>query len=242
MSYSNSTPVFGRRNYGLVTAASGTAYLQLFEPLSVSAFTYLEFVQFTTTGTAHVATIMRPLSATTNGSGVPCSCYLTAAVAVSTTTFTVNQNPGTYTGYNFNGTAVPRTANRTVTSGDNVAYMYPDGTWAIDTVASISGLTITMNTGTVSTLGLPVGTPIWYFGPLTAVNPYDAIAHPAFNLYAPSNPTPTNFGSEGYPFIGTFGKGQPLLLSVNNLTNASTMERATAMYSDRGSPYMGWCP
>jgi hypothetical protein len=244
MSTYGSTPIFGRRSYGKVSATANTAYTLLVEPMSPFAYTYIEFAQFTTQTTAHYITVARPLSNTTTGSvspaPVPCSCYLTSATAVSTAVFNVNQNPGVFTAYNFNGTFVPRTANVTVSSGDYVAYQYPDGTWEVNTVSSISTLAITMNNNISSALALPAGTPIFYFGAVittVATNPYDALKHPQFNLYAPSNPTTINFGSEGYPWMGSFNKGQPLLIYCNNITSASTLERLTAAYSDRGSPF-----
>lgn len=238
MAYENSTPIFGRRELGSATANAGTAYLKLVEPMSVSAYTYIEFAQFTTTGTAHVLTVMRPLSMTFNNANPaqPCSCYLTAAAAASQAVININQNPGTYTAYTFNNNATPRTANNGIAANDNVAYQYPDGTWEINTVASVSTLAITL-TNNLATGGLAAGAPVWFFGVKTDTNPYDAQAHPKFNLYSPSNPTTINLGSEGYPWMGTFNRGQPLLLTVDNGSNASVLERLTASYSDRGSPY-----
>ncbi len=239
MSTYGSTPIFGRREYGKVTANAGTAYLLLVEPMSISAYTYIEFAQFTTTGTAHAATIMRPLSTQlvgSTGAGTVCSCYLTAAAAASQAVININQDPGVYTAYTFNNNATPRTANNVIAANDNVAYQYPDGTWEINTVASVTSLAVTL-TNTLNTGGLAASAPVWFFGVKTDTNPYDAKAHPIFNLYSPSNPTTINMGSEGYPCMGTFSRGQPLLISVDNASNASVLERLTAGYSDRGSPY-----
>lgn len=235
-----STPIAGRREYGKVTANAGTAYLLLVEPMSLNWWTYIEFAQFTTTGTAHTATVMRPLSTRLNngnsGSQSACSCFLTAAAAASQAVIAINQDPGVYTAYTFNNNATPRTANNVIAANDNVAYQYPDGTWEINTVASVSSLNITL-TNSLATGGLVAGAPVWFFGATGDTNPYDGKVHPAFNLYSPSNPTILNFGSEGFPWMGTFSAGQPLLISVNNASNASVLERLTAGYSDRGSPY-----
>ena len=235
-----STPIFGRRSYGLKTANANTAYYLLVEPMSVSAYTYIEFAQFTTTGAAHVATVMRPLSNTLTGSlygpGQPCSCYLDAPAAGAQATININQDPGVYTAYTFNNNAAPRTANDILAANDYVAYQYPDGTWEVNTVSSVA-LPAVVLTNNLATGGLAAGAPVFYFGVAADVNPYDARAHPGFNLYAPASPTTINLGSEGYPWIGTFNRGQPLLVYVNNVTDASTLERCTAAYSDRGSPY-----
>ena len=239
MSTYGSTPIYGRRPYGLKGPTTATnPYLMIVEPMNVNTFTYAEFTQFTTTGTAQAVTAMRPLSSRTNTASPPqpCSCYLTAAAAASQAVVNINQDPGIYTAYTFNANAVPRTANNVIAASDNVVYQYPDGTWEANTVASVSTLAITL-TNNLATGGLAIGSPIFFYGILTDVNPYDGLVHPKFNLYAPANPTTINLGSEGYPWIGSFNRGHPLLLTVTNATNAVVMERMTAAHSDRGSPY-----
>ena len=230
---------FGFSFFGKKTAAAGTAYTQFIEPYgNPSCMTLLEFLQFTVGTTAHTLTILRPLSAQTlpGGSGARCSCYLTAAAAASQAVIAINQDPGVYTAYSFMNSGVPRTANNAIAANDYVMFQYPDGTWAVDTVASVSSLNITL-TNNLATGGLAAGAPVWFFGITTDVNPYNAIAHPQYTLTASST---VNIGSENFPFMGTLGLAEPLLLYVNNATAASTLERASGTYGNRGGPYSNY--
>lgn len=223
---------YGVRTLGKKTANAGTAYTLLIEPMP-NAMALLEFLQFTVSTTAHTLTIMRPLSSQlVSGQSQRCSCYLTADAAASQAVININQNPGTYTAY-FSSAQAPRTANNGIAGSDYVAFQYPDGSWAVDTVSSVSTLAVTLS-NTLATGGLKSGAPVWFFGVTTDTNPYDAQAHPAYTLAASST---VNFGSEGFPFASTFRFGEPLLLYVNNASNASVLERGTAVYANVASPY-----
>lgn len=224
---------FGFQTFGKKTAAAGTAYT-MFVPPMANTQTLLEFLQFTISTTAHTLTIMRPLSSQqVSGQNGKCSAYLTAAAAASQAVININQDPGVYTAYSFNGSAAPRTGNNVIAANDYLAFQYPDGTWATDTVSSVSTLAITM-TSTLGTGGLAASAAVWFFGISTDTNPADGQAHQAFSLPASST---VNLGSEGFPFFNAYQIGQPLLLYVNNATVASTLERLTATYVNRGGPY-----
>jgi hypothetical protein len=233
---------FGFRNYGRVTASAGTAYTQLVEPMgNPSCATLLNFAQVTVSTTAQTLIAMRPVSALTiPNTSVRASCYLTAAAAGGQAVINVNQNPGTFTVYSYPNGGVPRTANRTVSSGDYVAYQYPDGTWEVNTISSISTLAFTLtnnlSTGN-SSFGLAANAPVWYFGPTTQVNPYDGLAHPVFTLPASGV---INFGSEAFPLMSTLGLNEPLLLYCANATAASTLERVSASYAAKNGPYASY--
>jgi hypothetical protein len=232
---SSTYPAYGLRSFGKKTAAAGTAYTYFIEPQN-NALACLRFLQFTVLGTAHTLTIMRPLSSQPLPSGSAsnayrCSCYLTAAAAASQSVININQNPGTYTAY-FNST--PRTANNGIAANDYVAYQYPDGSWEVTTVSSVSTLAVTV-AATLGTGGLASGAPVWFFGITTDTNPYDAQAHPAYNLFA--NSAPLNLGAEDAEIAATFRTGEPLLVYVNNATAASVLERGIAEYIAVSSPY-----
>ncbi len=230
---------FGFSFNGKKTANANTAYTVLIEPYGApSCLTVLEFLQITNSTTAQTMTVLRPLSAQSlpGSSGGRCSCYLTAAAAASQAVININQDPGVFTAYSYPGGAAPRTANNVIAGSDYVAFQYPDGTWAVDTVSSVTSLAVTL-TNTLATGGLAVGAPVWFFGVTTDTNPYNAIAHPAYTIPAS---TVINFGSEGWPFVATLGLAEPLLVYVNNATAASVLERASGAYVNRGGPYASY--
>ena len=226
--------ISGQLHFGKVTANAGTAYTLFIPPMGINWFSILDFLQVTTGATAHTLTIMRPLSSQVMGSSpnqVRGSTRTTVAAAASQAVINIEQDPGVYTAYFPNAT--PRTGNNVIAANDYAAYQCADGSWVVDTVASVSTLAITM-TANVPTGGVAAGAPFWFFGISTDTNPYTASAHGAFTLAASSV---VNLGDEGSPFYGTLKQGEPLLLYVNNATNASVLERCSACYSDRGSPY-----
>ncbi len=225
---------FGFLNFGRTTASFGTVYTLLIPPLSISTLTLIDFLQFTISTTAHTLTIMRPLSSQqVTGQSHRCSAYLTALAADTQAVININQDPGVFTAYTFNGSSAPKTANNVIAASDYVAFQYPDGTWGLDTVASVSTLAVTL-TNNLSTGGLAAAAPLWFFGISTDTNPADGKAHAPFTLPAS---TIANFGDEGKPFFSAFKAGEPLLIYVNNATAASVLERASAIYVNRGGPY-----
>lgn len=227
------TNPYGFRNFGKKTAAAGTAYTYLIEPMT-GYWPLINFLQFNVLGTAHTLTIMRPMcSQLVSGQTQRCSCYLTAAAAGAQAVININQDPGVYTAYTYNGSSAPRTANSILAAGDWLAFKYPDGSWGVDTVSSVSTLAITMTTN-LGTGGLAAIAPVWHFGIPADTNPADAQAHPTFTLKESST---VNLGSEGCPVMGGFRAGDPLLLHVNNATAASILERGVASYYNRGGPF-----
>ncbi len=225
---------YGVVNLGKATANANTAYT-MFVPPQANAMALIEFLQFTVSTTAQTMTVMRALSSQQLPAGVSgrCSCYLTAAASASQAVININQDPGVYTAY---FPVTPRTANNVIAASDYVAFQYPDGTWAVDTVSSVTSLAVTL-TNSLGTGGLASGAPVWFFGVTTDTNPYSAIAHPAFSLAASSI---VNFGSEGWPWMSSYEIGEPLLIYVNNATAASVLERCSAAYANIASPYRGY--
>jgi len=234
-----SLPFYGQYNFGKATANAATPY-RVFIPPMPNAAAALSFVQILNSTTAQNMTIMRPLSSQNlpNQSGYRCSCYLTAAAAASQAVINVNQDPGVYTAYTFRNSAVPRTANNVIAANDYVAFQYPDGSWDFDVVASVTSLAVSL-TNNLATGGLAIGAPVWYFGVPTDTNPYDGLAQPIFPIGASSR---ANYGDEPgvAGFLETYNYGEPLLIYVSNETAASVLQRGTAIYLDRGSPYWGY--
>lgn len=225
--------ITGYRNWGSKTAAAGTAYTLPVEPMS-GMWALLNLVSFTAGATAHTLTIMRPMSSQlVSGQTQYCSCYLTAAAAGGQAVINLNEDPGIYTSYEYNGSSAPRTANNGITAGDWLMFRYPDGTWGVDTVLSVSTLAITLSNN-LGTGGLAATAPVWFFGVPADTNPNDAQAHPSFALAASVT---TVFGASGSLVMGGFRANNPMLLHVNNATNASTLNFAAASYSDIGGPY-----
>ncbi len=222
-------------NLGKTTANAGTAYTQFVPPFN-QGLGMLEFLQASVGVTAHTLTVMRPLSSRSLPNFIQaqsrCSCYLTADAAASQAIININQDPGLYTAY-FNSATPPTTANNLIAAADWVAFQYPDGNWGVDLVSSVTSLAVTL-TNNLGTGGLKSGAPVWFFGVPANVNPYDGFAHPAFDLAAS---TIVNFGSEGFPFMSSFRPGEPLLVHVNNATNASIITRSTAVYCNFSTPF-----
>lgn len=220
-------PVFGKKGYGRKTATAGTKIVQLIEPMK-DAVAHLVHVAINTLSTAHILTVLRPLNKTTTS----------AAAAASQAVINITADPGDYTGI--------RTADNAIAAGDYCVYQCSDGTWVVDTVASVATLAITMTTNVP--FAVSSGAPFWFFGVETDTNPNDAQAHPRYNLTASSL---NQFGDESASFgfqsaiNGVYksgsllhadmesGKGHPLILIIDNGTAASTIESLTVAYTDR---------
>lgn len=229
---------FGFNTKGRVTANAGTAYTQFIESLdNPGCLTVLNFAQVTVGATAQTLVAMRPLSAQAlpGSSGQRCSCYLTAAAAAGQAVININQDPGVYTAYSFKNGATPRTANNGIAANDYLAFQYPDGSWGVDTVSSVSTLAITLSNN-LATGGLASGAPVWFFGISTNVNPYDGLVHPTFTLPAS---TVVNLGST-FPFCNSLGLAEPILLYCANGTNASVLESVGASYANRTGPFSAY--
>ena len=223
-----SMPVVGKKSYGRKTANAGTKIVQLIEPMP-NAVPHLLHVAVTTAATAHILTVLRPLNKTTTS----------AAAAASQAVINITADPGDYTGI--------RTSDNGIAANDYCVYQCTDGTWVVDTVSSVSTLAITMSNN-VPTSGVSSGAPFWFFGVETDTNPNDALAHPRYNLAASGlnqfgSPSASvgfdgaingNFkASSGLDEAMLYGLDHPLILIIDNGSNASYIETVTVVYSDR---------
>lgn len=206
--------LFGHKTYGRITQNAGTKITRLVEPCR-AAYTTLTYLEAIVDATAHILTVMRPLGSTT----------LSAAAATGQAVVNITANPGNYTGYG--------TADNNIATSDFCAVECDDGL--------IHHGTITLSTLEVTFAGnLPcaasAGNRFWMFGTETDVNPFDGLAHPRFTLAASGR---TTFGDAPGDtlagWIGSFRREEPLLLVIDNGTNATTLERVTAAYTTKGT-------
>jgi hypothetical protein len=231
-----SLPLYQMRGYGRITQSAGTAIVRLIEPV-LNAFTRLTDLWYTAGATAHTLTILRALNKTT----VP------SVTAGGQTSITLAADPGKFNASGFVGGTI-NVADIPIAANHYVVYQCADGTFFADTVSSVSGLTLTM-TSNVPAAGIAAGAPFWFFGALTSNNPSDGNPHPQFTLPASGV---TKFGGdpgEGIAgFVGTLrqpssslfganwpltGQFEPMLIVSNNITNAGTLEKVTAIYSTK---------
>lgn len=208
--------VVGRRNYGKLTQTAGTVITRLIEPHR-DGITRLTGVQVKTLTTAHLLTLMRPCN----------RVRFTAAAAAGQAVVNISADPGVYP-------SGVRAAANVIAAGDFVVYEVADGTFVVDTVASVSTLAITLTTN-LPTSGVKSGGLLWWYGIVTDVNPNDAQTHPRWNLDASTATYLTR--ADGLTSIPDHklldiggGKYQPLILHIDNGTAASILESVGVEY------------
>jgi hypothetical protein len=210
--------VLGKRNYGKVTQTAGTAIVRMVEPWQ-NGWTRLTMVRYTCGTTAHTLTLMRPFNVVT----------FTALGASGQAVVNISADPGHYS---LAGTIA--TADNLIAGGDYVVYEVADGSYVVDTVASVSTLAITMTTN-LPTSGVAIGGRFWWFGLAADTNPNNNQANPIYNAVASS--VLTLGRSDGLCSIPdnrllNVGKGkyQPLILYDANATAAGTIESVGVEY------------
>jgi hypothetical protein len=216
-------PVGGMKFYGRKTENAATAIVRLVEPLS-GHFTRLVSLWYTCGSTAHYAAIMRPLNKTT----------VASAASASQAVINITADPGDYSTVPGGGTV--RTSDNGIAANDYCVYQCNDGTYVVDTVASVATLAITMTTN-VPTGGVAAGAPFWFFGIHSDTNPQDAQAHPKYNLYA----SVTTYLDNDAGFCGSIkgitsgmtGKGEPVIVYIDNATAAGYLEQVVAAYTSK---------
>lgn len=207
--------LFGHKSYGRITQSAGTKIVRVVEPSS-GAFTVLTYLEVTVGATAHTLTVMKPLGVTT----------LSAAAAAAQAVINLTADPGDYTGV--------QTADNGIAANDRLIIELPDGTFHQDIVSSVATLAITM-TNNIPTGGAAAGAKVWFYGVEANSSPFDALAHAVYTL--PANGTKIFGGSPGDSIAGWFGSNareEPLLLIIDNATNASVLERVQVAYSTKG--------
>jgi hypothetical protein len=150
---------------------------------SGGAFTHLSSLVYSSTGTAHKVGVLRPLNWT----------VVAAAAAAAQAVINIYDDPGIYsTNYKYptvggvvaapqygggtqGGTPPSQVADHGIAGSDYAVYQVADGTWVLDTVASVSTLAITMTTN-VPTGGVLKGAPFFYFGTVSINDPGTGLA------------------------------------------------------------------
>ena len=115
-------------------------------------------------------------------------------------------------------------AGNDVAASDVIAYQQADGVWVFDTVASLATLAITLTTNIA--VELPSGSKVRIFG---------VIADGAvFTLTCTAAGAPNEWG-DGDPFIVAPTVGDPLVLQIDNATNASTLEHMLCAWINKSA-------
>jgi len=217
-----SLPIYGSKTYGAVAAAAGTVINRLVEPMRGAA-TVIAAFEIQVGVTNQVLTIMRPLGSTT----------ISAAALANQAVVNLTADPGAWTG--------KRIVANGIAANDYVVYRLSDGTYVLDTVSSVSGLAVTLTTSLP--LDVVAGAPLWFFGLATDTNPSDSLSHPKFNVpgvvAAVSSGRFTLGDNPGETIAGilqTFGRYEPLICQLNNVTTANTLEQIVAVYTNKLGP------
>jgi hypothetical protein len=181
-----------------ITAAAGTKIRYLVPPNQFGV-TRLTKWDYTTGGTAHVVTVLRPIGKTAAGS----------TAGAGATSFTLAGDPGP--------------AGNLLAANDIVAIRETDGVTRNYKVVSYAAGTLTIgadNGGPASLVaGVAAGTKVWDFGVEGDTDPYTGRVHPNITVPLSSNMVRSN--TEGM----TCGHelDSPLLWSSANGTNAGTL-------------------
>lgn len=219
-------PLWGTKTYGRTVAAAGTVINRLVEPMR-NASTVIAHLTYQQGVTLHTITIMRPLGSTT----------VASAASANQAVINITADPGVYA----SGT---RIANNAIAANDYVVYRCSDGTFVLDTVASVSSLAITMTTN-VPSMGVPAGAPFWFFGTINDTNPCDSQSHPKFIMAPGYNGTLTSSnrihlgdqpGDSIAGVLASFGLYEPLIIQSDNVTTTGTIEQVVTVYTSRMGP------
>lgn len=237
---------FSHFSLGRSTATAGTAIAALIPPFTGTpgdaanvfdlsktpknfglGVTHVTKVCYTTAGTAHQIGIMRPFNYT----------WTTAAAAVNQADIVLYDDPGLYsTNYKYpskHGKSAA-VANNAIAASDYVVYQLVDGTWIVDTVSSVSSLTVTLTTNipNVSGGGVAAGAPVYFFGVIGNSDPATGQVNPQ-NTIAASQTRDASWTGDGFPICSALHVGDPLLFYSANGTNAGTLEFLQGFYSKR---------
>lgn len=193
----------GGGSYGKKTANAGTAIVRVI-PGKRGNVTRITKLSNTAAGTEHNIVVLRSLGRTKT----------TADAAASQAVIVVAANPGP--------------SGNSLAGSDYVAYRRDDGVTVLDTVSSISGLSVTLTTNL--TAALSKGADVWMFGVAADTDPVTNEAHQ--NFVSPVNVT-TTYTEDVVGVAQSNGQDEPLMLYNANATNASTLLLAAWVYTKR---------
>jgi hypothetical protein len=223
---------FGTWVVGKATATGGTAFAQLVPPaselaefpaggMSKSHTVITDLVYSYPITVTHALSLLRPLNWRT----------FSADAAGGQAVVNLTANPGSFsTAYKYptRNNVAPRAANDLLVANDYVVYQCPDGTYVMDTVASISTLAVTL-TNNLPTGGVKSGDMFWMFGVAGDIDPATGMAHPAFSVARAPAAAGIAFWHSAALFTALH-PGDPLIFYSDNATTAGFLELLSGYY------------
>lgn len=229
-----------RKMYGSLTQTAGTVITRLVEPVKGCVTTLSNIRYLGPQTTQHTLTVLRPLGMTT----------VASAAAAAQKVINITNDPGVYSAY-----GVVDVADNVIAASDFCVYQTKDGTYTVDTVASVASLAITMTTN-VPTSTVAAGAPFWWFGVIGDTNPNDGLVHATLlpQICASAALQLTAYGDGGEALSGLFasiipdpamralksstlgqwplnGRFEPIIVQSSNGTTAGFLEAVEAVYT-----------
>jgi hypothetical protein len=209
-------PTFFRGNH---TETAGTAILEVI-PAYADMIPQILAMRYLNAGTAHAATIMRPIAKT--------ATTTSSASGVSTLEL-ADIKPGK---------TITTGADETLAANDFLIWKDEDGAYKTDFIASVSGSTVTMTSALPG--AVENGAPVWAL--------YEVARATHISLVLPVSVT-TDFANiviqagydeqqGGVSGLRT-GSGDPLLLHIDNATAAGTLRYLSGAYASKSNIVAG---
>lgn len=179
----------------------------------------------TSGSTAHTWVFLRPKNFTT----------VAVAIAKNITAITLADDPGIYsTNYKYPtpGNVPPGyVADNGIAANDYVAIQLDSGQWHFSMVASGTGTTPTLTTGTPNVTGstAAVGNIVFWFGAAGDKDPITGMIDPVF--LPPVSATTIFAAAGGESIVTALRPGDPIVAFNSNLTAASTLAALAGWYS-----------
>lgn len=198
--------VVGGNGLGALTQAAGTAIRRVIPGL-VAAIARISKLVYTNGATLHTVTIARPIGSTrTSGAGASGQAVI-------------------------NLVADPGPSGNALAANDLLVIQEADGVQRLYIVSAVSSLAITLTANLVA--GVAANAWVWNFGILGDTDPRIGEAHQTLSL--PASGT-TTYSDDMGGVIGGHRKNEPLLVSVNNITNAGTLNQLSWFYTREAIP------
>jgi hypothetical protein len=202
------TKVFG---FGRLTQTAGTAIVRSIYPRKNKAGgrqnlrTRVTSLKYTAGVTAHTLTVMRPFGSTT----------LTAAAANGATVINIAADPQA------------SSSAGALAGSDYLILELSDGTFQTVTVSSVTVLAVTI--GTALAVSMALGARVWAMG----------VAADSLDTYALGSSATTTLdgiqlsGRKNFGIFESINRYEPIMLSVDNITNAGTLESVSGCYANQ---------
>ncbi len=173
-------------------------------------------LRYTSAGTQHTLTFLRPLGKTT----------ITALAAASQAICILLADPGLYTN--------KRTANNAIAANDIVLFKYPDGTYfqaIVLTAVAVGDGTITLTLTTNFPAAIAANSTMYFFGLIADVDPNTAEAHPTLAPPTSASTTyPVTSAIQGGVLFQTLVAGDPMIVQSSNATATGSIDSIGGVY------------